>query len=133
MRFADDFLVGFEHQVDAERFYGELRERLATFALELHPEKTRLVEFGRFAAARRASRDLGTPDTFDFLGFTHICAKTRNGWLMLRRHTMRKRLRAKLHEVKTEVQRRRHLPIPEQGRWLGAVVRGHANYYGVPA
>jgi group II intron reverse transcriptase/maturase len=132
VRFADDFLIGFEHRKDAERFQGELRERLAKFALELHPEKTRLVEFGRFAAANRARRGLGAPDTFDFLGFTHICAKARNGGLFLRRKTMRKRMRAKLREVKTELQRRRHLPIPDQGRWLGAVVRGHAAYYGVP-
>jgi RNA-directed DNA polymerase len=132
VRFADDFLVGFEHRSDAERFYAELRERLAKFALELHPEKTRLVEFGRSAASSRARRDLGPPDTFDFLGFTHICAKSRSGHFLLRRHTMRKRLRAKLLEVKAELQRRRHSPIPEQGRWLGAVVRGHANYYGVP-
>jgi len=90
------------------------------------------VEFGRFAATNRARRGLGLPDTFDFLGFTHICAKSRKGQFLLRRHTMRKRLRAKLLEVKTELQRRRHTPIPKQGRWLGAVVRGHANYYGVP-
>ena len=132
VRFADDFLVGFEHQTDAERFHAELRERFVKFALELHPEKTRLVEFGRHAATNRARRGLGLPDTFDFLGFTHICAKSRGGRFLLRRHTMRKRLRTKLHEVKAELQRRRHLPIPEQGRWLGAVVRGHVNYYGVP-
>jgi RNA-directed DNA polymerase len=132
VRFADDFLVGFEHRTDAERFHNELRERIAKFGLELHPEKTRLVEFGRFAATNRARRGLGLPDTFSFLGFTHICAKTRDGRFLLRRQTMRKRLRAKLLEVKTELQRRRHSPIPEQGRWLGAVVRGHTNYYGVP-
>jgi group II intron reverse transcriptase/maturase len=132
VRFADDFLIGFEHRADAERFQTELRERLAKFALELHPEKTRLVEFGRFAAANRARRNLGPPDTIDFLGFTHICAKSRNGRFGLRRQTVRKRLQAKLHEVKTELQRRRHSPIPEQGRWLGSVVRGHVNYYGVP-
>lgn len=132
VRFADDFVVGFEHKADAEQFQTELRERLAQFRLELHQEKTRLVEFGRHAATNRARRGLGRPDTFDFLGFTHICARTRNGQFQVRRHTMRKRLRAKLLEVKTELQRRQHLPIPKQGRWLGAVVRGHANYYGVP-
>jgi group II intron reverse transcriptase/maturase len=132
VRFADDFLVGFEHRNDAERFHAELRKRLAEFSLELHSEKTRLVQFGRYAAPNRARRGLGLPDTFDFLGFTHICGKSRNGDFLLRRHTMRKRLRSKLLEVKAELQRRRHLPIPEQGRWLGAVVRGHANYYGVP-
>jgi hypothetical protein len=132
VRFADDFLAGFEHRADAERFHAALRERLAKFALELHPKKTRLVEFGRRAAADRTRRGLGSPDTLEFLGFTHICAKSRKGRFLLLRHTMRKRLRAKLHEVKIELQRRRHLSIPEQGRWLGAVVRGHVNYYGVP-
>ena len=132
VRFADDFLVGFERKADAKRFHAELRERLAQFALELHPEKTRLVEFGRLAATNRARRGLGSPDTVDFLGFTHICAKSRKGRFLLLRHTMRKRLRAKLLEVKTALQSRRHLSIPEQGRWLRAVVRGHANYYGVP-
>lgn len=132
VRYADDFLVGFEHRVDAERFLVELRDRLATFALELHPDKTRLVEFGRAAAIHRAREGLGALETFDFLGFTHIYAKSRNGGFWLHRQTMRKRLRAKLQEVKTELQRRRHLPIPTQGRWLGAVIRGHCAYYGVP-
>jgi RNA-directed DNA polymerase len=132
VRYADDFLVGFEHRSDAERFHAELRERLAKFSLELHPDKTRLVEFGRVAAIRRMRQGLGAPETFDFLGFTHIYAKSRNGGFWLHRQTMRKRLRAKLQEVKTELQRRRHLPIPAQGRWLGAVVRGHCAYYGVP-
>lgn len=132
VRFADDFLVGFERKVDAERFLGELRERLSKFSLELHADKTRLVEFGRFAASNRSERNLGKPETFAFLGFTHICGKTRTGRFMLRRHTIRKRLTAKLHEVKAQLQRRRHDPIPEQGRWLGSVVRGHTAYYAVP-
>ena len=132
VRFADDFLVGFESKVDAERFLVELRERLAKFSLELHADKTRLVEFGRFAASNRTERKLGKPETFAFLGFTHICGKTRTGRFMVRRHTIRKRMTAKLHEVKAELQRRRHDPIPEQGRWLGSVVRGHTAYYAVP-
>ncbi len=132
-RFADDYIVGFEHQEDAERFLADLRVRFAKFALELHPEKTRLIEFGRFAAERRQKRGLGKPETFEFLGFTHICAKTRNGRFTLKRVTSKKRMRAKLREVKTELMRRRHLPIPEQGRWLASVVRGHCNYYAVPS
>ncbi len=132
VRFADDFVVGFEHRADAERFLAELRERLAQFSLELHADKTRLLEFGRFAAERRGRRGVGKPETFDFLGFTHICARTRNGRFRLGRLTMRKRMRAKLHEVNLELRRRRHHPIPEQGRWLGSVVRGHAAYYAVP-
>jgi RNA-directed DNA polymerase len=132
VRFADDDIVGFEHQQDAQRFLAELRGRLATFSLELAPEKTRLIEFGRFASERRAERGLGRPETFQFLGFTHICAKTRAGRFTLKRITDSKRLRAKLHAVKRELRRRMHLPIPEQGRWLASVVRGHLAYYAVP-
>jgi RNA-directed DNA polymerase len=132
VRFADDFVMGFEYQDDAQRFQVELRERLATFNLELAQEKTRLIEFGRFAALDRGKRGLPKPETFDFLGFTHICAKTRQGRFKLKRVTIKKRLRAKLREVKTELMRRRHHPIPEQGQWLGSVVRGHVAYYAVP-
>jgi group II intron reverse transcriptase/maturase len=132
-RFADDYIAGFERQDDAERFLADLRERFAKFALELHPEKTRLIEFGRFAAERRQKRGLGKPESFEFLGFTHICAKTRSGRFMLKRVTSKKRMRAKLSEVKAELMRRRHLPIPEQGRWLASVVRGHCNYHAVPS
>jgi group II intron reverse transcriptase/maturase len=132
-RFADDYIAGFQHRDDAERFLVALRERFAKFALELHPEKTRLIEFGRFAAERRQKRGLGKPETFEFLGFTHICAKTRSGRFTLKRVTSKKRMRAKLSEVKAELMRRRHLPIPEQGRWLASVVRGHCNYYAVPS
>ncbi len=132
VRFADDYIVGFQHEVDARRFLEELRGRLARFSLELASEKTRLIEFGRFAAERRAARGLGKPETFQFLGFTHICEKTRQGRFMLKRITDAKRLRAKLHKLKAEVRRRMHLPIPEQGLWLGQVVRGHLNYYAVP-
>jgi hypothetical protein len=132
VRYADDFVVGFEHRHDAERFLAELGERLAKFGLELKAEKTRLIEFGRFAASNRAARGLGKPETFDFLGFTHICGKTRAGRFALKRKTIAKRMRAKLKEVKAELMRRMHLPIPEVGRWLGSVVRGHLGYYAVP-
>src|SRR5262249_1192123 len=117
----------------AERFRRELEERFRKFNLELHPEKTRLLEFGPFAAERRQKRGEGRPETFDFLGFTHICVKKRsNGRFTVLRQTVRKRLQAKLSEVKTELQRRMHDPVPEVGKWLRAVVRGHLNYYGVP-
>ncbi len=132
VRFADDVTVGFEHERDARRFWSELRERFARFGLELHPDKTRLIEFGRFAARNRAARGLGKPETFDFLGFTHICGKTRDGRFWLRRTTISKRMRAKLREVGDQLKRRRHQPIPVQGRWLASVVRGHMAYYAVP-
>ena len=131
-RFADDFVVGFEYLGDAKQFLHDLRERFAKFGLELHPEKTRLIEFGRYAASNRAARGLGKPETFDFLGFTHICGKGKSGRFWLRRITISKRLRAKLKAVKDQLQRRRHEPIPEQGRWLASVVRGHLAYYAVP-
>jgi RNA-directed DNA polymerase len=133
VRYADDFVVGFQHRDDAERFLADLRERFAKFNLELADEKTRLIEFGRFAARDRKNRGLLKPETFDFLGFTHACGKTRKtGRFALKRVTSKKRLRAKLREVKTELMRRRHHPIPEQGRWLESVVRGHSAYYAVP-
>ena len=132
VRFADDFIVGFEHRDDAEGFLTALRERFARFGLELHPDKTRLVEFGRRATRDRAARGDGKPETFDFLGFTHICGKTRNGRFWLRRVTVKKRMRAKIKAVTAEMKRRRHPPIPEQGRWLASVVRGHQGYYAVP-
>ena len=132
VRYADDFIVGFEHRGDGQRFLAELRRRLARFALELSPEKTRLIEFGRFAAERRAGRGEGRPETFEFLGFTHVCAKSRAGRFKLKRISSSKRVRAKLRELKRSLMQRRHLPIPEQGRWLGSVVRGHLNYHAVP-
>jgi RNA-directed DNA polymerase len=131
-RFADDFVVGFQYRGDAEQFLGDVRERFAKFNLDLHPAKTRLIEFGRFAASNRAARGQGKPETFDFLGFTHICGKTRKGRFWLRRITIKKRLRAKLKQVKDQLMRRRHLPVPEQGQWLASVVRGHLGYYAVP-
>lgn len=132
VRFADDYMAGFEHRDDAERFLADLRERFAKFALELHPDKTRLIEFGRFAAQSRAGRGLGKPETFEFLGFTHMCARSRRGWFKLKRVTSKKRMQAKLHAVKTEMRQRMHLPIPEQGRWLASVLDGHYRYYAVP-
>ncbi len=136
-RFADDFVVGFQYQDDAKRFLRALRGRFAKFALELHPDKTRLIEFGRFAASSRAKRGLGKPETFDFLGFTHICGKGRSGQFWLKRITIAKRMQAKLKVVYDRLKRRRHLPIPEQGRWLASVLlasvlRGHFAYYAVP-
>jgi group II intron reverse transcriptase/maturase len=132
VRYADDIVVGFEHRGDAERFWGDLRERFAQFALELHADKTRLIEFGRFAAQNRQRRGDRKPEAFDFLGFTHICAKTRHGRFKLKRVTIKKRLAAKLKSVKAELMRRRHQPIPDQARYLAAVITGHVNYYGVP-
>jgi group II intron reverse transcriptase/maturase len=132
VRFADDFVVGFEHRVEAERFLAELRERFAKFGLELHPDKTRLIEFGRWAERNRQRRGGGKPETFNFLGFTHSCAKTRRGRFTVLRQTMRKRWQAKLKEVKAELRRRLHDSIPEQGAYLQSVVRGHIRYYGVP-
>ena len=132
VRYADDYIVGFEHHRDAQRFLADLRDRLAKFSLELAPDKTRLIEFGRFAARNRDRRGQGKPETFDFLGFKHCCSKTRNGRFMLKRITIAKRMRAKLHEVKDELRWRRHHPIPDQGRWLASVMRGHYAYYAVP-
>jgi group II intron reverse transcriptase/maturase len=133
VRYADDFVVGFQYRSDAERFRKELGNRLAKFKLELHPEKTRLIEFGRFARRDRKSRDeAGSPETFNFLGFTHICGRTRKGTFLLARHTMRKKMTAKLHDVAKQMQRRRHHSIADQGQWLRAVLRGYYAYYGVP-
>jgi RNA-directed DNA polymerase len=133
VRFADDIVIGFNSKADADQFRAELTERMRKFHLELHPEKTRLLEFGPFAIQNRQRRGEGKPETFNFLGFTHICVKKRsNGRFTVLRQTIRKRLQAKLNEVKAELQRRMHEPIPEQGKWLQAVVRGHARYYGVP-
>jgi group II intron reverse transcriptase/maturase len=132
VRFADDFIAGFQYQDDAEAFLAGLRERFARFSLELHPDKTRLIEFGPRAARQRAARGQGKPETFAFLGFTHICAATPNGRFWIRRQTDTKRLRAKLKQAKAEIMRRRHLPVPEQGKWLASVVTGHQAYYGVP-
>jgi group II intron reverse transcriptase/maturase len=128
VRYADDLVAGFEHRTDAERFQADLRQRLESFALSLHPDKTRLLEFGRFAAANRARRGLGKPETFDFLGFTHISGRTRNGKFSLHRKTRRDRLRAKLREVKETLRRRLHTATDKQGAWLRQVVTGYFAY-----
>lgn len=133
VRFADDIVVGSQRKADAVRFWAELIERMRKFSLELHPEKTRLLEFGPFAAGNRKQRGEGKPETFNFLGFTHICGKKRsNGRFTVLRQTIRKRLQAKLSEVQADLKRRRHDPIPEVGKWLRSVVSGHIRYYGVP-
>ena len=132
VRFADDIVAGFQYKSDAERFQRELRERFAKVCLELHPEKTRLIEFGRFAAENRRRRDDGKPETFDFLGFTHCCDKTRKGKFIVLRQTLKKRMRRKLKEVKAKLRERLHDPTPEVGKYLRSVVNGHFQYYGVP-
>jgi RNA-directed DNA polymerase len=133
VRYADDTIVGFQHRHDAERFLSDLKERLAAFALSLHPEKTRLIEFGRYAAGRRAERGQGKPETFDFLGLTHYCSTRRNGTdFQLGRKTLRKRMRARLRAIKETLRRHRDAPIDAQGRWLGTVMRGYYAYFAVP-
>ena len=133
VRWADDFVVGFQYEDDGRRFQEELRERFRRFSLELHPEKTRLIRFGRFA--HRDSRRFDgkrKPETFNFLGFTHSCGVNRAGKFLVRRTTMKRRLTAKLHEVKAELRRRLHQPVPEQGAWLQSVVRGYFAYHALP-
>jgi group II intron reverse transcriptase/maturase len=133
VRYADDFVVGFQHESDANRFHEELRARFRQFNLALHAAKTRVIEFGRFAAERRKRRGDGKPQTFDFLGFTHICDKTRkDGRFVVLRRTMARRLRAKLKQIKVELRRRMHEPVSVVGGWLASVLRGHYRYYGVP-
>jgi len=132
VRYADDIVVGFEHEAEAKRFRVDLQQRMEKFALSLHPEKTRLIEFGRFAAKDRARRGLGKPETFNFLGFTHISGRSRKGGFQLKRKSRRDRMRAKLRELKEALRRCMHDSIPEQGRWLAQVVRGYFNYHAVP-
>jgi len=133
IRYCDDFVLGFQYRSDAKRLKSELEQRLAKFSLELHQDKTRLIEFGRFAAANRDKRGERKPETFDFLGFTHYCAKRRSdGGFTVGRKTIAKRMRAKLKEVHQTLMRKRSLPISLQGKWLGSVIRGHFNYYAVP-
>ena len=129
VRYADDIVVGFEHEADARRFWDAMQKRFEEFALSLHPDKTRLIEFGRHAAARRGKAGLGKPETFNFLGFTFICGRSRSGKFLIKRKSRRDRMRARLKE---ELQRRRHQPIPEQGKWLAQVVRGYFAYHAVP-
>jgi RNA-directed DNA polymerase len=132
VRYADDLIVGFEHEINAQRFLDAMRERLEEFALSLHPDKTRLIEFGRHAAVRRARRGLGKPESFNFLGFSFICGKSRQGFFLLKRKSRRDRMRAKLRAIKQELRRRMHQPIPVQGKWLEQVVNGYFNYHAVP-
>jgi group II intron reverse transcriptase/maturase len=132
VRYADDFIAGFEHREEAERFLTELRERLAKFGLELHPDKTRLIAFGRKADQAWRNGQGEKPGTFHFLGFTHTCGKTRKGKFIVRRHSMRTRMRAKLAEIKHELRYRMHQPIPEQGAYLRSVVAGYYRYHGIP-
>jgi hypothetical protein len=133
VRYADDFVMGFQHRHEAERFLKDLRERLAKFGLALHPDKTRLIEFGRFAVRDRSTRRESKPETFDFLGFTHMCGKKHwSGGFIVRRQTMAKRLRTKLREVKAALMRGRHAPVPQQGQWLRRVVQGYLNYHAIP-
>jgi RNA-directed DNA polymerase len=132
VRYADDVIVGFQHEADARRFLDAMRERLQEFALSLHPEKTRLIEFGRFAAENRKRCGLGKPETFNFLGFTFICSKSSQGKFLIKRKTRRERMRAKLRMIKEEMRRRMHQPVPQQGRWLRQVVTGYFNYHAVP-
>jgi len=132
MRYADDIVVGFEHEADARRFWDDMRKRFEEFSLSLNPEKTRLIEFGRFAAERRAHRGLGKPETLNFLGFTFICERNSRGQFLVKRTTRRDRVRATLRRIKEELRRRMHEPIPEQGAWLKQVVRGFFAYHAVP-
>jgi len=133
VRYADDFVMGFQYRREAERFLGEMKERFDQYGLEIHREKTRLIEFGRFAEANRAERGEGKPETFDFLGFTHICSRTQKGnRFTIRRKTIAKRLRIKLKEVREAIIRRRHEPVPVLGKWLRSVIQGHLNYFAVP-
>lgn len=131
VRFADDTIVGFQYESDAEQFLKDLKERLLKFGLELHPEKTRLIQFGRYAILNRKERGKGKPETFSFLGFTHSCATTKEGKFTVVRRTTKKRLRAKVEEVKLELRRRMHAPIKLTGQWLQSVLLGHFRYYGV--
>jgi group II intron reverse transcriptase/maturase len=132
VRYADDVVVGFEHETDARRFWDAMRDRLQEFSLSLHPEKTRLIEFGRLAAINRKQRGLGKPETFNFLGMTFICGKSRGGQFLLKRRTRRDRMQAKIKEVAGELRRRMHQSIPEQGNWLKQVITGFFNYHAVP-
>ena len=132
VRYADDYVVGFEHRGDAEHFLGDLKERFRRFELELHPEKTRLIEFGRYAERNRRARGEGSPETFDFLGFTHYCRKTRKGRFGLGRKPVAKRMNRTLKRIGRELRRRMHDDVMNTGRWLGRVVRGWLNYYAVP-
>jgi hypothetical protein len=132
IRYADDTILGFQYQADADRFLENLRARLRKFGLELHPDKTRLVEFGRYAEQNRERRGEGRPETFDFLGFTHISGKNGKGYFTVKRKTIRKRMRGKLQQIKQQLRKRMHDPVPHTGEWLKSVVQGYFNYHAVP-
>jgi RNA-directed DNA polymerase len=132
VRYADDTVVGFQHEADARRFWDAMRERLQEFSLSLHPDKTRLIEFGRFAAQNREKRGLGKPETFKFLGFVLICTRSRRGDFQIRRKSRRDRMRTKLREIKEVLRKRRHVPVPVVGEWLARVVAGYFAYHAVP-
>ena len=132
VRYADDSVIGFQHEEEAKRFLEAMRERFAKFGLALHPQKTRLIEFGRHAERRRKERGLGRPETFDFLGFTHCCSKTRKGGFKILRLTIKKRLRATLAAIRKKLKEKRHEPIGQVGAWLKRVIRGYFNYHAVP-
>ena len=132
VRYADDSVVGFEQKADAVRYLAALRERMAEFGLVLHPEKTRLIEFGRYAQKNRKARGEGKPETFDFLGFTHVCGKTRKGWFTILRVTVKKRMRATLKAIRAKLRSKMHDDVPVVGKWLGQVVQGYFNYFAVP-
>lgn len=132
VRYADDIVIGFQYRSDAVRFQQELAERFARFRLELNPDKTRLLEFGRFAAANRKRRGEPKPETFTFLGFTHVCSTRRNGSFLVLRQTIKKRMRAKLHDLKEWLRTHLHDPVPVVVHYLRQVLRGHYQYYGVP-
>lgn len=132
VRFCDDFVLGFQHRHEAERFLRDMKQRMSRFGLRLHSDKTRLVEFGRYAVSNREKRGLGKPSTFNFLGFNHQCGRTRKGWFTIRRKTIGKKMQQKIREVKAELRNRMHDPVPEQGAYLRSVVLGHTRYFGVP-
>ena len=132
VRYADDCVVGFQHHSEAERFLADLRERFRRFGLELHADKTRVLEFGRFAAERRKRQGLRKPETFNFLGFTHSCARNSRGWFLVLRRTQARRLAAKLKALYQELRRRMHWSVADVGAWLRRVLQGHYQYYGVP-
>ena len=132
VRYADDVVFAFQYRRDAERFRGELAERLRQFGLELHPQKTRLIEFGRYAESNRRSRGEGPPETFDFLGLTHICGRTRTGTFKVTRRTVTKRMRARLAAIKLQLRQRIHRPVAETGSWLRSILRGYYRYHAVP-
>jgi hypothetical protein len=132
VRYADDFVIGFQYYEEAVTFLAALHKRLANYELTLHPQKTRLIEFGKYASGNCKRKGKGKPETFDFLGFTHICTKNRKGDFFLRRKTKKKRLKRKLDEIKVELKKRMHAKVDDTGKWLAKVISGHTNYYGVP-